>query len=161
MWDFARWWYLYLTYINSRWDHFVRLEWGKASQYFIWAQFRESILPEGPAILQKNRWSSTPTYFSLKSTHEMPVTTYWNISSLSWIFAILIELLFFFHCIILFYIGCNTQVQKMQLDVDIEPTFKFSYMKCIGKQKDITMKQTDRQWRIRAHRASCTGGLKK
>ncbi len=25
----------------------------------------------------------------------------------------------------------------MQLDVDIEPTFRFSYMKCIDKQKDI------------------------
>ena len=37
---------------------------------------------------------------------------------------------------------------KMQLDVDIEPTFIFSYMKCTDKQKDITMKQlslTDRQ----------------
>ena len=35
----------------------------------------------------------------------------------------------------------------MQLDVDIEPTFTFSYMKCIDKQKYITMKlaQTDRQ----------------
>ena len=31
--------------------------------------------------------------------------------------------------------------KKMQLDVDIEPTFRFSYMKCIDKQKDITMKQ--------------------
>ncbi len=29
----------------------------------------------------------------------------------------------------------------MQLDVDIEPTFRFSYMKCIDEQKDITMKQ--------------------
>ncbi len=27
----------------------------------------------------------------------------------------------------------------MQLDVDIEPTFRFSYMKCIDKQKDITI----------------------
>ncbi len=31
--------------------------------------------------------------------------------------------------------------KKMQLDVDIEPTFRFSYMKCLDKQKDITMKQ--------------------
>ncbi len=72
--------------------------------------------------------------------------------------------------------------KKMQLDVDIEPTFTFSYIKCIDKQKDITMKQlsrifhpsfkvlapltylhrqTDCKWHIRAHRASCTGGLKK
>ncbi len=29
----------------------------------------------------------------------------------------------------------------MQLDVDIEPTFGFSYMETIDKQKDITMKQ--------------------
>ncbi len=29
--------------------------------------------------------------------------------------------------------------KKMQLDVDIEPTFRFTYMKC--KDKDITMKQ--------------------
>ena len=29
----------------------------------------------------------------------------------------------------------------MQLDVDIEPTFRFTYMKCTEKQKDITMKQ--------------------
>ncbi len=32
----------------------------------------------------------------------------------------------------------------MQLDVDIEPTFTFSYMKCIDKQKDITMKQLNK-----------------
>ncbi len=25
----------------------------------------------------------------------------------------------------------------MELDVDIEPTFRLSYMKCIDKQKDI------------------------
>ncbi len=35
---------------------------------------------------------------------------------------------------------------KMQLDVDIEPTFRFSYMKCIDKQKDITMKQLSLIW---------------
>ena len=29
----------------------------------------------------------------------------------------------------------------MKLDVDIESTFRFPYMKCIDKQKDITMKQ--------------------
>ncbi len=29
----------------------------------------------------------------------------------------------------------------MQLDVDIEPTFRFTHMKCKDKQKDITMKQ--------------------
>ena len=33
--------------------------------------------------------------------------------------------------------------KKMQLDVDIEPTFKFSYMKCTDKQKDITMNWTN------------------
>ncbi len=27
----------------------------------------------------------------------------------------------------------------MQLDVDIEPTFRFSYMKYTDKQKDITI----------------------
>ena len=30
--------------------------------------------------------------------------------------------------------------KKMQLDVDIEPTFRFTYMNCIDKQKGITMK---------------------
>ncbi len=29
----------------------------------------------------------------------------------------------------------------MQLDVDIEPTFRFTYMKWTDKQKDITVKQ--------------------
>ncbi len=36
----------------------------------------------------------------------------------------------------------------MQLDVDIEPTFRFKYMKCTDKQKDkptCTDRQTDRQ----------------
>ena len=28
--------------------------------------------------------------------------------------------------------------KKMQLDVDIEPTFRFTYMKCTDKQKDTT-----------------------
>ncbi len=32
----------------------------------------------------------------------------------------------------------------MQLDVDIEPTFIFTYMKCTDKQKDITNIKTDR-----------------
>ncbi len=40
--------------------------------------------------------------------------------------------------------GCNTRMKrkKMQFDVDMEPTFRFSYVKCIDKQKDITMKQS-------------------
>ncbi len=29
----------------------------------------------------------------------------------------------------------------MQLDVDIGPTFRFTYIKCMDKQKDIMMKQ--------------------
>ncbi len=38
--------------------------------------------------------------------------------------------------------------KKMQLDVDIEPTFRFTYMKCIEKQKDITLKQLSRIYPI-------------
>ena len=36
--------------------------------------------------------------------------------------------------------------KKMQLDVDIEPTFRFSYMKCIDKQKNVTMIQLSLRW---------------
>ena len=68
----------------------------------------------------------------------------------------------------------------MQLDVDIEPTLRFPHMTSIDKQMDesashntsrvvsicwicisTTDRQTDRKQRIRAHRATCTGGLKK
>ncbi len=76
----------------------------------------------------------------------------------------------------------------MQLDVDIEPTLRFPGMTRIDKQMDQseshnifrvisiylicisttdrrtdrqTDRQTDRKRRIRAHRATCTGGLKK
>ena len=37
--------------------------------------------------------------------------------------------------------GGMSYSRKMQLDVDIAPTFRFTYMKCKDKQKDITMKQ--------------------
>ncbi len=36
----------------------------------------------------------------------------------------------------------------MQLDVDIEPTFRFTYIKCTDKQKDITMKQCSKLFKI-------------
>ncbi len=58
----------------------------------------------------------------------------------------------------------------MQLDVDIEPTLRFPHMTSIDKQMDEsegsfppvrqTDRQTDRKRRIRAHRTTCTGGLK-
>ncbi len=38
----------------------------------------------------------------------------------------------------------NVIIKKMQLDVDIEPIFRFTYMECTDGQKDITMRQTDR-----------------
>ncbi len=75
----------------------------------------------------------------------------------------------------------------MQLDVDIEPTLRFPHMTSIDKQKDPsgcrdfwkptmefklclftnfeflpqTDRQTDGKRRMWAHRATCTGGLKK
>ena len=59
------------------------------------AMFREGTFWYLSIVLRQNRWSSTPTFSFLKSTPKMPVTTYWNIISISWIFAIVIELLFF------------------------------------------------------------------
>ena len=41
-----------------------------------------------PAILQKNRWTGTPTFSFLKSTLEVLLTPCWNIISISWIFTI-------------------------------------------------------------------------
>ncbi len=58
----------------------------------------------------------------------------------------------------------TAQCRKMQLDVDIEPTLRFPgiilwvksiYLICIS----TTDRQTDRRRCIRAHRATCTGGL--
>ncbi len=69
----------------------------------------------------------------------------------------------------------------MQLDVDIEPTLRLPHMTSIDKQMDKSEgcypqhfpcykhlsdlhfyhRQTDRKRRIRAHRATCTGGLNK
>ncbi len=31
----------------------------------------------------------------------------------------------------------SEEITKMQLDVDIESTFRFTYMKCTDKQKEI------------------------
>ena len=38
----------------------------------------------------------------------------------------------------------------MQLDIDIEPTFRFTYMKCIDKQKGFVLRGSNRRARTDA-----------
>ena len=66
--------------------------------------------------------------------------------------------------------NCGILSRKMQLDIDIEPTFRYTYMRYYiqtnGKTPSCYIfhatEQTDRQTetRIRANCAICTGGLK-
>ncbi len=79
-----------------------------------------------------------------------PYTTYpskWMYQVDMWSWLLRRSLILSLYSLISLNISCqhscanSHERKKMQLDVDIEPTFRFSYMKYIDKQKDITMKQ--------------------